>query len=292
MSSDDSGKETPRPFLKWAGGKRKLLPHILPRLGGISGTYFEPFLGAGATFLALEEHVPKIAGDINKELVTTWNAIKDNPEGVINCLRPLDNSKATFLRVRDFDRDPSWDLRSSPEEKAARTIFLNKTCFNGLYRVNSSGFFNVPYAALKNPRILDADNLQQVSAFLNALDRNQKTPAIENCSYVDLVAQASAGDVVYFDPPYAPLSSTSSFVGYDRQGFGDVDQLQLRNTCLELMDRGVRVLISNSNAQQIRDLYKPALGFRRTKISVSRLVAAAPSSRAPISELLIVGKPR
>jgi DNA adenine methylase len=282
----------PKPFLKWAGGKRKLLSEILPQLGSIRGAYFEPFLGAGAVLLGLDPRIPKFGNDINGELINTWLCIQRDPEGLLFELQKLDHSKEAFLEIRALDRKTGWLRTATPHQRAARTIYLNKTCFNGLYRVNSKGHFNVPFADYKNPRIVDEGNLRSVSTFLNTADERGGNPLFQCSDYEAFVEQAKSGDVVYFDPPYAPISKTASFVGYASGGFGEFKQLQLRDTAAKLINRGVRVLISNSDSELINDLYSSEYGFQKKRLSVARPIAAKPTSRGAVGELLILGLPQ
>lgn len=280
--------QNPRPFLKWAGGKRRLLSQIIPRLGHIEGTYFEPFLGAGAVFLSVSGDVPRVAGDINAELVNAWQMVRDEPDHLIQRLQEMKPDKQTFLEVRALDRSVGWPEELSDLDKAVRTIFLNLTAYNGMFRVNKRGEFNVPFAGRIDPRV-DVENLLRVSRVLNTRDRNGDLPVIEHSNYRETTQDASRGDVVYFDPPYAPISPTSAFVSYSKEGFGEVDQLELRDHSLALMTRGVRVLISNSDSELIRNLYKASDGFETIGLRVSRSVAASGKSRQPIQELLILG---
>lgn len=280
--------QNPRPFLKWAGGKRRLLSHILPRIGQVEGTYFEPFLGAGAVFLSISTDVPRVAGDINAELVNAWLAVRDQPHILIEKLKDIKTDKKTFLEIRALDRSMDWQKESSDLDKAARTLFLNMTAFNGMFRVNSRGEFNVPFAGRSNPQV-DGENLLRVSRSLNTKDRNGHLPIIKTSNYLDTTREASEGDVVYFDPPYAPVSSSAAFVSYSKEGFGEKDQIELRDHCITLIQRGVQVLVSNSDSGLIRTLYKEADGFEIFGLQISRSVAASGKSRAPIQELLILG---
>lgn len=280
--------QNPRPFLKWAGGKRRLLAHIVPQLGQIEGTYFEPFLGAGAVFLSIPTDVPRVAGDINAELINTWETVRDEPLLLIEKLREIKTDKETFLEKRALDRSAEWLEGSSNVDKAARTVYLNMTAYNGMFRVNSKGEFNVPFAGRSNPRV-NEENLLRVSLSLNTMDKNHQFPVIKHSNYKDLIQEASRGDVVYLDPPYAPISSSSTFVSYSKEGFGEMDQIELRDNCIELMRRGVRVITSNSDSDLIRSLYSESDGFQIFGLQISRSVAASGKSRAPIQELLIVG---
>ena len=254
----------------------------------MEGTYFEPFLGAGAIFLSLPSVVPRVAGDINAELVTAWHTVRDEPYLLIEKLRELETDKETFLEVRSLDRSADWLENSSQVDKAARTIYLNLTAYNGMFRVNSRGEFNVPFAGRKSPQV-NEENLLRVSRSLNTRDKNGELPQIKHANYKDMIEQATLGDVVYLDPPYHPISATSAFVSYSKEGFGESDQRELRDNCVSLMRRGVRVVTSNSDTELIRDLYSEFEGFKIFGLQISRSVAASGNSRAPIQELLIVG---
>jgi len=242
-------------------------------------------------FLTLPRDLPKSGNDINEELINAWSSVRDHPLALLEKLRTFTNSRDEFEIVRSLDRDPKWRENADPISRAARTIYLNKTCFNGLYRVNSRGEFNVPFANYKNPRLADDETILEVSAILNAKDKTGQTPVIANTDYTQFVETAKTGDVVYFDPPYAPLSETASFVGYASAGFGQRNQVQLRDAAAALVKRGVRVLISNSDTKLINELYTSDYGFKKNRIEVARPIAARTSSRKSVGELLIEGVP-
>ena len=280
-----------KPFLKWAGGKRRLLRSILPRIVVEEGTYFEPFLGAGAVLLNLDSRVHRVGSDTNSELVNLWQCVQNQPRDLLDALRRLTNTRDEYFRVRAWDRTPEWPDGFTPIERAARTVFLNKTCFNGLYRVNARGQFNVPYGDQKNALIADESTLLDASASLNQLSERGTRPEILHADYRDVVRFASRDDFVYFDPPYIPASKTASFVNYSGQGFTFDDQVELRDTALALIAKGVNVLISNSDTPESRELYGDHRAFSVSSVSVTRAVGAAKSTRKAISELLVMGGP-
>lgn len=278
----------PIPFLRWAGGKRALLPKLLEHMPKDFDTYFEPFLGAGSLFFALPRGLDKVVSDFNGELISTYDTLKSNVDGVLAELRALTNSREDYLSVRAWDRELDFQSRS-PETRAARFVYLNKCGFNGLYRVNRRGYYNVPYG---NPRKVDfvmEPNLRSVSEFLNSVNsEGQPAVSISAGDYKEILKHAKGqGSFVYFDPPYAPISSTSGFVDYNENGFGAVQQRELRDEILRLTGEGVRVLLSNSAAPLITDeLYTSKL-FTVRSIEVRRAIAAQASSRGVINEVLI-----
>lgn len=237
----DSGS-APRPILKWAGGKTQLLPQLLPKLPQHFNTYIEPFFGGGALFFAVEPTHGTIA-DRNPELINLYTTVRDDVEAVIEALSKHENVKSHFLDVRAQD----WPSLA-PAEAAARTIFLNKTCFNGLYRVNRSGGFNVPFGNYKNPKFLNEENLIAVSQSLNGID-------IQLGDYKDTLKHASPGDFVFIDPPYIPVSEYSDFRRYTKEQFSIQDHIELAEEVHRLYDLGCHVILTNSNHPLVHDLY-------------------------------------
>jgi DNA adenine methylase len=263
-----------KPFVKWAGGKRQLLPAILDRITGPYRTYHEPFLGGGAVFFALS---PKqtfknaFLSDSNLRLVRSYQGIRNDVGKVVNLLKSYKKSRAFFLEMRERDIDSATDA-----EVAAWFIFLNKTGFNGLYRVNSKNKFNVPYGDNRNPEICDENNLRACSRALSNAE-------ITCEGFEAVVGRAKAGDLVYFDPPYVPLSNTSYFTSYTAKGFTRDDQIRLRNIALELKAKDVTVLLSNSSTAS--ELYGD--GFEVTEVLAARAVNSKAERRGKITELLI-----
>ncbi|MDX9719103.1 MAG: Dam family site-specific DNA-(adenine-N6)-methyltransferase [Myxococcota bacterium] len=265
-----------QPFLKWAGGKRALLPELRKRVGKFPGRYFEAFLGGAALFFELAPR-KAVLSDVNLRLVRCYRALRDDVEGLIGLLteHAQQHCKEHYYAVRALDVD-----RCSDVELAAWLIYLNHTCFNGLYRVNKSNRFNVPMGRYVNPTICNAPLLRACSTALKHCE-------IEHLDFQSLSERPRAGDVVYFDPPYVPLSASSSFTSYSQEGFTDADQVRLRDTALELKRRGVRVILSNAWAPRVLELYAPP-AFRVSQVMVPRMVNSKASGRAPVPEALIV----
>jgi len=273
--------EKPKPFVKWVGGKRQLLAQFRrlnlypPEKFDIrTGRYFEPFVGGGAVFFDL---LPEkgFLSDLNKELVTTYNVIKNNVEGLIASLKKHKTDKEYFLKIRAQDPKTLSDLAV-----ASRFIFLNRTCFNGLYRVNSKGGFNVPYGKYANPLICDEDNLIKVSKSLQNIE-------IKHQDYKEVLRNAKKGDFVYFDPPYYPVSKTASFTSYTKEAFLDKEQLELRDTYIELHKRGCFVMLSNSDTPFINKIYSGLKGIRVNKVEAGRAINSKGSGRGKITEVLV-----
>jgi DNA adenine methylase len=240
----------PRPFVKWAGGKSQLLNQLCAFFPKDFGTYYEPFLGGAAVFFNLvnDYQFDAVLSDINDELIAAYRAIKDDCEKVIILLQEHKKNYIAFKEEYYYKvvaSEPTDDV-----DKAARIIFLNRTCFNGLYRVNLKGRFNVPLGQYKNPRICDPDNLRAVSTAL----RWSKTKLLP-LDFRETVKDAKEGDFIYFDPPYNPVSSTASFTGYTKYRFSLKEQKELAKLFNELAQRGCYVLLSNSNTPEIRLLY-------------------------------------
>ncbi len=241
--------EKPKPFVKWVGGKRQLLKQFI-KLGlyppfsfGFNpekNTYFEPFVGGGAVFLDL---LPEnaVLSDMNFELITTYKVIQQDYKKLISKLKihKKNNTKEYFLKIRAQNLNKLSDV-----SVAARFIYLNRTCFNGMYRVNKSGGFNVPYGKYNNPNIVNQENLENISKVLQDIK-------IKHQDYKETLKKAKKGDFIYLDPPYAPLSPTASFTAYTKEGFGAEQQIELRDTFYELHKRGCLVMLSNSNAETL-----------------------------------------
>lgn len=287
-----SSEISTQPFLKWAGGKRWLLPTLLPLIGRPSGRFFEPFLGAGATFLALEPSISRIGSDTNSGLIEAWHSVRDNVNELIEVLGQFENTSECFYSVRNWDRDEAKFAQLRSVERAARLIFLNKTCFNGLHRVNKRGQFNVPFGKYSNPNFLNVELLREANRRLNSLGPSGRERAkIEVANFLDVTREVEEGDVVYFDPPYEPLSKTSSFVAYQENGFSRANQTELRDLAVELRARGATVMVSNSTADFIIGLYDNLDGFECRTISSNRSISATSGGRKPVTELLVVGRP-
>jgi DNA adenine methylase len=273
---DTSPDKRLQPFLKWAGGKRQLLDALTANLPQTFNRYFEPFIGAGALLFKLQPHNAHIS-DVNEELINCYQVIKDDPEGLLAEIEKHEHSEAHFYEVRNLDRLPDFKTLP-PTVRAARTIFLNKTCFNGLFRVNRKGHFNVPFGRYNNPSILDKGLLEALHTFFNT---HEITIAHEDFETACSVAEG--GDFIYFDPPYDPLSPSSSFTGYNFK-FGRDEQLRLRDVFVSLTRRGCLVMQSNSCTKFIRELYAD---FRIIEVAAKRAINSVGSKRGEISELII-----
>jgi DNA adenine methylase len=266
----------PKPFVKWVGGKRQLLDILQNASPKKFNHYFEPFVGGGAFLFALRPAKATVS-DINAELINTYEVIRDDMEGLLRSLRTHKNEPEYFYTLRAKNI-----LSMTPIQRASRFIYLNKTCFNGLYRENSRGQFNAPFGRYENPNIADKDNLTAVNRYLS-------TGAVKTyCrNYQAVLNEARAGDFVYFDPPYIPLTTTASFTKYTGSGFGELDQRELAAMFAELSKRNVLVLLSNSNTPMIHQLYK---GFNIQLVAATRAINCKGEKRGrEPNEVLIRG---
>lgn len=238
------------PVVKWVGGKSQLLDKITPMFPKRMTTYCEPFLGGGAVLFAVQ---PKnaIINDLNTDLMLVYEVIRDDVKMLIVELEKHENTSEYFYKLRDLDRDKDGYQSMSKIEKASRIIYLNKTCYNGLFRVNAAGEFNSPFGHYKNPSIVNAPVLRAVSKYLTASSIQLFSEDFETT-----LQRIPRGGFVYLDPPYDPVSDTASFTGYNSGGFGREDQVRLKQCCDALSQRGVKFLLSNSATHFIRDLYK------------------------------------
>jgi DNA adenine methylase len=243
------------------------------------GTYFEPFLGGGAFLLSLDPEHARV-NDFNPELVLAWKMVKDDPKGLIRLLKQhqANNDKNYYLDIRSMDRDDRLQDMSDLE-RAARFIYMNKTGFNGLWRVNSKGQNNVPFGSYKNPTIANESTIEAVSKFLNDHQVEFSTG-----DFSSAVADADTGDFVYFDPPYFPASATSSFTSYAGE-FGMSEQIALRDEFVRLKEKGVFVLLSNSDVPVMYELYGEVATIQ--KVSVRRSIAAQSKDRKTVGEVLV-----
>ena len=270
---------SPRPFLKWAGGKSQLIPQYLPYFPTYQN-YYEPFVGGGAIFFHLQPERSFLI-DINIELVNVYRCVRDQLEELVAKLEEHRerHSPEHYYQVRSqLSTSDDWFFQGNDLDRAARLIYLNKTCFNGLYRENSKGHFNVPIGSYKNPSIYDPEALEAASIAL-------RSSRIEYGSF-DMVLQyaKSADDFVYFDPPYYPISKTSSFTAYNRYSFDEDKQVLLRDVFAQLSDRGVKVMLSNSDCPFVRDLYQD---FNIHTIYATRNINSNPEKRGKITEVLV-----
>ena len=279
-----SSNQLVRPFLKWAGGKRQLLPEIrryIPKK--IQGTYYEPFIGGGAVFFDIQ---PKkaVINDRNSELIDCYEVIRDSVDDLIEELKKhqQNHSENYYYEIRGWDRRKEYPQNKSRIERAARIIFLNKTCYNGLFRVNSQGQFNVPFGRHKKVNIFDEAVLRAVSQYLNA---KQNKIEITNKDFADALMSAKKGDFIYFDPPYDPVSSTASFTKYDINGFNRDEQRRLKEVVEDLDNRGCQILLSNAYTDFISDLY---CNYRKIKISANRSINSNALKRGKVDEILVL----
>ena len=253
-----------RPILKWAGGKKQLLSDILPKVPTSYGRYIEPFFGGGALFFTLQPE-DSIIADSNPELINMYRQVADHVDEVISHLVRYENTKELFYEVRGQD----W-TNMKPDEAAARMIFLNKTCFNGLYRVNRSGQFNVPYGKYKNPTICDTDALYTASAAL------RKAQILCGDYMLVLEHNAQPGDFIFLDPPYLPISAYSDFKRYTKEQFYEEDHRELAKEVMHLHDLGCYVILTNSNHPLVHELYSP---FNIDVIQTKRYISCSGSGR-------------
>ena len=267
-------KET-YPIVKWVGGKRQLMFELLKNRPKSYNRYFEPFIGGGALFFELQPENAYIS-DMNDELINLYSVVRDNVYELISDLNKHEISKEYFLEIRNLDRTDVYK-NLSDVQRASRFIYLNRTCFNGLYRVNSQGQFNVPFGNYKNPRIVDENNLLNCSELL-------KNTEIKCADFSEILTKVKRGDFVYFDPPYVPLNETSSFTSYTKDGFDMDMQFKLREVCDELDSMGVMFMLSNSDTKFVNELYS---NYQIKKVFASRAVNANAEGRGKITEVLV-----
>jgi len=266
------------PFVKWVGGKRQLLQDIEQHIPKVFSKYCEPFVGGGAVLFHIQ---PKnaIINDFNKELVNLYQIIKNNPNELIEDLKKHRNEKEYFYEIRELDRNENIYYSLSNIEKASRIIFLNKTCYNGLFRVNRAGEFNTPFGRYKNPNIINDITIKAVSNYLN-----KSNIIIENKDYEQIISNLKKGSFVYIDPPYDPVSDSSSFTGYTKSGFDKCEQERLKANCDKLNSKGIKFLLSNSSTNFITSLYK---NYNISLVKAKRMINSKSSNRGEITEVLI-----
>jgi len=272
-----------QPFIKWVGGKRGLLEQILPLFPKKFNNYYEPFVGGGAVFFelfskGLLKNKKIILSDINSELVNSYNIVKNNPFELIAKLEKYkeQHSKEFYYQIRELDRKEDYKNLSNLE-RATRFIYLNKTCFNGLYRVNKKGYFNTPIGSYKNPNIVDHNVILSASeALQNVIIKHQ--------SFKEILKETKKDDFVYFDPPYYPLNETSNFTSYNSNCFLEDEQFELFEVFEKLSDKGVKVVQSNSNTKFIKDLYKD---YNVKIVHANRFINSKSNGRGKITEVVI-----
>jgi len=273
---------TPKPFVKWAGGKRQLIPILNRNLPESFGTYYEPFLGGGALLFHIlykKNNQKCSVSDLNSDLVLAYTVIRDRPDALIISLKNHEknyqtDSNSYYYSVRESN--PRSEI-----EKTSRLIFLNRTCFNGLYRVNSKGKFNVPIGKYANPNIVNEENIRSVSHILQS-----NRTSIKCRDFEAVLLDAKKGDLVYFDPPYQPVSTTANFTSYTNKDFTYDDLRRLAELCLRLDSKGCKVLLSNSDSKEVTDIFseKP---WKVTKIEANRSINSNSKKRTGHFELLI-----
>jgi DNA adenine methylase len=276
-----------RPFLKWAGGKGQLLPELTRRMPAQFARYHEPFVGGGAFFFNLWSSGRLAQGgvlsDYNRDLIACYQTVRDHAAELIAKLleyKAHAHDREYFYEIRSWDRQPGFEQRS-PVELAARMIFINRTCYNGLYRLNNKGKFNAPFGYYKKPLIVDVENMHEVSRALQDVD-------LRAGDFADVLTRAEPGDFVYFDPPYAPLSPTASFTHYTGRGFGEDQQRRLAEVFHQLAARGCYVMLSNSYTELTRELYRPEAipGLSAETVRASRKINCDGAKRGFIDELI------
>lgn len=265
------------PFLKWVGGKRQLIKTIENLIPQNYTRYYEPFIGGGAMLFHLQPRTA-IINDSNSELINTYNVIKDNLEELVIDLKKHENNSEYFYSIRALDRSKEFDNLTNIQ-KASRIIYLNKTCYNGLYRVNNSGEFNTPFGNYKSPNIVNEITLKAVNRYLNENDIR-----ILNLDFKISLRNIRRNAFVYFDPPYDPVSKSSNFTGYVQGGFNESDQIRLKETCDSLNERGVKFLLSNSSTDFIRELYRD---YQIINIKANRSINSVATKRGEVDEVLV-----
>ncbi|AFS81486.1 DNA adenine methylase [Candidatus Nitrosopumilus koreensis AR1] len=272
----------PKPFVKWAGGKRQLIPILNENLPKSFGTYYEPFIGGGALLFHIltERDAQKCSiSDLNSDLVLAYTTIRNRIDELISSLKNHErnyhkDSKSYYYSVRESN--PRSEI-----EKTSRLLFLNRTCFNGLYRVNSKGKFNVPLGRYTNPNIVNEDNLRAVSTILQS-----SKVAIKCRDFEAVLGDAKKGDLVYFDPPYQPVSDTANFTSYTNKDFTDKDLRRLAELCDKLDSKGCKVLLSNSDSKQVAEMFS-GKSWKTSKIQANRSINSNSKKRTGHFELLI-----
>lgn len=266
------------PVVKWVGGKRQLLDELTPLFPKQISSYCEPFLGGGAVLFNLQ---PKIAyvNDINSELIEMYQVIRDDVEELILALEGHPNNEQHYYNVRDCDRDNGQYRQLTNVQRAARIIYLNKTCYNGLFRVNNAGEFNTPFGNYKNPNIVNASTLRAVSAYFK---KAQLT--FSSVDYAEVLSKVTKGTFVYLDPPYDPVSDTANFTGYTKGGFDHSEQIRLRQCCDDLNRRGIKFMLSNSATEFIKDQYA---SYNITIVRAKRAINSNATKRGQVDEVVV-----
>jgi DNA adenine methylase len=266
------------PVLKWVGGKRQLLDSLTRLLPPKITAYCEPFVGGGAVLFQLQP-ATAVVNDINVELIGVYDVIKSNVETLITALHGFKNEADVFYAVRGWDRDKGKYASLSDVERAARILYLNKTCYNGLFRVNNAGEFNAPFGSYRNPNIVNAPTLRAVSKYLNTA-----AVRLTSMDYAEILKNLPKGFFVYLDPPYDPVSDTSGFTGYSKGGFTRDDQIRLRECCDKLNSRGMKFLLSNSATDFIKQQYA---AYNISVVRAKRAINSDPAGRGEVDEVVV-----
>lgn len=266
------------PFVKWVGGKRQVLKEIEKYIPAKYSRFYEPFVGGGAVLFFLQPR-KAVINDSNDELINLYEVIKKAPEELIEDLKRHENEAEYFYRIRGLDRDKDFYQELNNIQRASRIIYLNKTCYNGLFRVNSAGEFNTPFGRYKNPNIVNEITIRAVSNYLSKNDVR-----ILNTDYEKSLAHIRKGAFVYFDPPYDPVSGSSNFTGYTKGGFDRCEQERLKQVSDRLNEKGIKFLLSNSSTDFIKDLYSDYIIHT---IEATRSVNSKASGRGKIAEVLV-----
>lgn len=268
-----------QPFVAWAGGKQQLLVEIKKEIkrAGNFATYYEPFVGGGSVLFDL---LPKqaVINDYNEELINAYKVIKADVDDLITELAKLKNTSEEYYRIRALDRAPGYQ-RLSKAKKAARFIYLNKTCFNALYRVNKQGYFNAAYGKRKKVNIIQADNLSKISQYLNNNDIKLHTG-----DFAEILENVEPDSLIYIDPPYVPANEIANFTRYTENQFSESDQKRLAEKCQQLNRVGIKFIASNSDTPMVRELYR---GFNFNHVSARRFINVKSTRRNKVDELLI-----
>lgn len=273
---------SPKPFVKWAGGKRQLLPEIEKHIPKKFSSYFEPFLGGGALLFHLLSENKNLKGhvsDLNSDLVLSYVTIREHLDALLKSLQK--HSDNYFSDSQNYYYSVRESNPKSQIEKVSRLLFLNRTCFNGLYRVNSKGKFNVPLGRYSNPNIVQEENLRSVNQFLN-----QNKISIKCQDFSSTIEKAKKGDFVYFDPPYQPVSKTANFTSYTNSSFHFSDFKRLAKISNQLSKKGVNVLLSNSSSKQVLEMFA-GKNWEIIKIEANRAINSNSNKRTGHFELLI-----
>jgi len=270
-----------RPILKWAGGKRSLVPQILRLFPADyrERNYHEPFVGGGAVFFTVRPGSGTV-NDVNPHLIDFYRVVRDSPQELIAQAGRYQYDEGTYYELRDRFNRP--DLPNV--ERAALLLYLNKTAYNGLYRVNSKGMFNVPFGRYRNPTIAPRQTIMAASRALKGIE-------ILNADFSYVLDAAGKGDLCYIDPPYQPVSDTANFTSYSPGGFGLHEQRRLRDVCLKLDEGGVLFVLSNSHTEPVIDLYRGVDTFRIETVRAKRAISAKVATRRPVAEILVTNTP-